>query len=132
MTKYQIRDFIDQHQDIFRTGNVFNENLVLTYFGVEQPDLTGNTILDYRNLTRFKFKKLDVQTKINRVLAKRGMYMSQTDYTNFYVRDSVDTIQRVDELRNEGASKIVFSNNLQRNIRRYGSRWTRVSDEELR
>ena len=101
----QVRDIIYTNRAMFTKGAVLTENEVLALFDREVPDfstmLPGMVRETVQNLT---FVKLGLQTKINKVLAYRGLYMKQRG-TTYHILNREVVPRKVDQFDRAGTEK---------------------------
>lgn len=96
MNKKQIRTFIENNMHVFKQGNVFDEAFITNAFGIAQPQ-TGLVHADaVRAYGDFNVRKVGAQNRLNKVLALRGVYITQYEYTKYRVkmRAEIDPIYK--------------------------------------
>lgn len=132
LTYAQVRNFIDANRKLFKQDKEFKQEDIMSVFGVQEPDFSQmNSAEIMRASQSFQLQKLAAQTKVNRVLAQRGLYMSQYKTTNYRIKTASQTVAKVSAYQTAANQKLARRVELQAGITRAGSKWSRVKNSEL-
>ena len=134
----EIAIYIDENQQLFTPGNVFNEDHIVNFAQIADPVYSRDRAQLRRNVNNHQLQKLTVQNKFNKVLAKRGLYMAQKE--NIYYQmaslpengNTPGTItRRIAKYTNEATAKAICGTRLAAGYAVHKGRWSRISPEEL-
>lgn len=130
----QVRDVINVNRKMFKQGNELTEDEVLALFNVTVPAFDVMSAAEIRQTAQaFQLQKLGLQVKINKVLAKRGLYMKQHQNTKYQIQTVEGAAERAEMLAVTGAEKQRRAGVLNQGLVRHaGVIRTRISNAELR
>ena len=99
MIPHEIITTINSNSDLFTQGTVIPESKILGWFNIKLPDFSKSSIqANIKSAQRFQFQKLAAQSSINKILATRGMYMSQANDT-YIVKNKAQVKLKIKQLK---------------------------------
>lgn len=128
----QVRNLIDTNRKLFKPGTEFPDTAIMAWFGIAQPNFdTMNQAQVIRTAQTFQLQKVSAQTTVNRVLAQRGLYMSQHKTVNYKVKTADQTVAKVSAYSTASMQKASRGKELDVGVKAYKSKWSRVKNSEL-
>lgn len=128
----QVRNLIQSNTKMFKQEAQFPDTAIMAWFEIEQPDFTSmNSAEIVRASQTFQLQKVSAQTKVNRVLAQRGLYMSQHKSVNYRIKTAVQTASKVKSYSIASAQKASRGRELNAGVTAFKSKWSRVKNSEL-
>lgn len=106
--KANLANIIMNNAGIFTHGSVFSADVLDTMFGIEIPNLTtASTSNDiFVAINKRNLKRLTAYTKLNKMLAERGISMHQrtdtTGFVTYHIRTVADLSKDVIYYRRKG------------------------------
>ena len=125
-----VKKYIQSNKKYFSVGKQLGADKVMADFGVALPRFNGTT---QQNLTRaltFSRTRSSWQNRFNRVLAQRGLYMSQSKNI-FYIKTKAATKKKVKTLLVDAARKTARSTELDKGVKQYNCIYSKVKKAEL-
>jgi hypothetical protein len=127
------RDFLDTNMEVIRAGGQIPTDVVNTLFAVPTPNFAGlsaTEIIKANNRTRAAMAK--VQSRLNPLLSKRGLYVSVDYVAAEYNLKSMDEVStKVRSFNKTGRKRIARGGDLATGVISYGGLFSHISDEEL-
>ena len=122
----EVRKVIQDNKKYFVPGVQIPSHIILTPLGIKQPNFKGlseaETLAEALSFGRIRSSWL---TRFNRILAQRGLYMSQSKGT-FYIKTKAKTADRVQSFIIEARGRAARAAELQEGITNYGSKYSKV------
>lgn len=128
-----IRNYIDANKKTFKAGNTVNTKELNQLFGItlsaiyEKGMKPSDIVAAYK---KHHNQQRAWQNRINRLLARRGLYLSMRGET-YTLKTKVQTLQKVTGFLTDAARKKARSFELKQGILNYGSKYSHVTDEEI-
>ena len=121
------------NRTLFKQGSTFSEHFVLDWFGIKTPDfsqLAQHEIVPAAS--KLQLQKLSAQTQINKVLAKRGLYMGQHQNTSYKIKTLQGSIKQTAAFGRSATAKLEKADDLNKGIKGFQAKLSiRVSNSEL-
>jgi len=130
LSKAQLNTLIDQNPSMFRSGGSFTSNRLCKIFDIRKPSTKGRFETVNKRLIRFNLEKVTAYTSLNKLLARRGLVIRQSN-NRYIVQDLEGTRNRIMSYSQQSAKKISQRRTLIQGLRTYQGRWSRLSDNEL-
>lgn len=130
-----INNFITSNKAAFTAGNVMNEaqflSLASQISGLNCPQLT--TIFNTSSeVTKYNLRKLDVYTKLNKVLMHRGIVIKARDYySSFEIVDKSRVQHEVERMSSRAVITARASNILRIGANTFNSKFTKLKSSEI-
>lgn len=123
MKPHEIITTINSNSDLFTQGTVIPEAKILGWFNIKLPDFSKSSIqANIKSAQRFQFQKLGAQSAINKILATRGMYMSQANDT-YIIKNKAQVKLKIKQLKQLAKVKKHQAAVLQNGLNLFGCSW---------
>lgn len=133
MTPKATRDFINNNRSLFVLGNTFSESLITSACAITPPNYAGVTYQQGMQATvTYQCEKVRAQNKVNRILAIRGLYMSQSNRGLTYTIKTLPGSKRKVKTFAIDASRKAFRGiELDRGVKAHKGIWKHVANHKL-
>ena len=123
MKPHEIITTINSNSDLFTQGTVIPESKILGWFNIKLPDFSKSSIqANIKSAQRFQFQKLAAQSSINKILATKGMYMSQANDT-YIIKNKAQVKLKIKQLKQFAKVKKHQAAVLQNGLNLFGCSW---------
>ena len=123
MKPHAIIATINANTDLFTQGQVIPESTILNWFGIKLPSFSKSGIqANIKAAQRFQFQKLGAQSAINKILATRGMYMSQANDT-YIIKNKAQVKLKIKQLKQTAKAKKQQAAILQNGLNLFNCSW---------
>ena len=123
MKPHEIITTINSNLDLFTQGTIIPESKILNWFSIKLPDFSKTSIqANIKAAQRFQFQKLAAQSSINKILATRGMYMSQANDT-YIIKNKAQVKLKIKQLKQLAKVKKHQAVLLQNGLNLYNCSW---------
>lgn len=122
-----INDIITAHRSVFTAGSSFTAEWLDTNLASLFPRLASST-----SLNDLMFARITAYTKLNKVLAERGLYIKSTNYySEFKVLDKVAATKRITGYAKVGTAAFKASTRLAIGVDHYSCKWRKLTVKQL-
>lgn len=127
----KVRNVIYENRAMFKLGNEFSEDDFLALFGEKVTIPTKSVTAIREALQHLTFTKLKFFTKVNKVLACRGLHITQRG-TNYVVMQKGDIPKQIAKYGGEAVAKATSQARLHAGFTRYQAKLSpRITNGEV-
>jgi len=125
----RLNNIIDTNRSVFTAGKTFTQSWLMNTYGIAPMAMNPSP----KDVARFNLKLVTAYTKLNKLLAKRGLYVKSTNYyETFEVLTLEKAISKVKKYKNKAKGDKAASRNLDKGIKNFKSKWTKkLSKDEI-
>ena len=133
MTNTDINNLISKNKSIFTHGSTVSTSLLCNWFSLAKPVKTSSVSIEEHEVAtlRFSAKRQAAQSKLNRLLAHRGLHLAQVNYGDHYkMVDKKQIPNVVKTYRSRGRACLAKAQIIENSSNTY-DRWSKLSKAEI-
>ena len=122
-----INTFITDNRNVFAQGNTFKADWLAETFSLSLPaNPTPKHFVEYN------LRLVGLYTKVNKLLAKRGLYIKAKDYySEFEVLDSPKTMEKISNYQHKSQGNSKAATNLTKGFKKHKGKWRKLGKREV-